>query len=124
MAWTTERIADHLAIDADTAAIVLGLVRGEISPFTLPGVDAWRRRCYHEPRAKSPETIMRAIDEAIGTYGTEAIWGESGTQPVAEYCNTGNTYNATVVYDYVRGKYVLTTMGDFVEKYEQRYGIR
>lgn len=125
MAWTVARLVDVLSITPDQALQIIGLARGTIDPFTVPAVEDWRRSCFHEPRADSPEVRMLAIDAVLGTFGTEAIWGESScTRPVAEYCNTGDTYAPTVLYDYMAGRYRLTTMGDYVERYSDRYGIR
>jgi hypothetical protein len=122
--WTVQRLTEQLQIDDGAAEQILGLIRRTIDPFSVPAVDAWRRQCYHEPRADRPETIMRAIDVVLETCGTEAIWGSSScTQPVAEYCNAGDTYAATILYDYVAGKYRITSWGDWVERYGDRYGV-
>lgn len=124
MAFTVARLTAQLGIDESQAQQVIGLIRGRISPFAIAGTDAWRRQCYHEPRETAPETIMHAIDQVIGTCGTEAIFGAgSCTQPVIEYCNAGDTYAATIVYDYIAEKYRLTSWGDMVERYGKRYGI-
>lgn len=124
MAFTIARLTKALDIDEQQARQVIGLIRGEISPFTVAGTDQWRRQCYHEPRETAPETIMHAIDQVIGTCGTEAIFGADGcTMPVLEYCNTGDSYATTIMYDYVAGKYRLTSWGDLVERFGRRYGI-
>jgi hypothetical protein len=124
MAFTVEKLTADLGITPEQAEQVIGLVRGTIDPFTVPATDAWRRSCYHEPDPRKPETIMHAVDAVLGTCGTEAIWGRSCTQPVAEYCNTGDTYASTILYDYVNGNYRLTSWGDWVERYGDRYGVQ
>jgi len=123
MAWTVERVAEHLSIDAQTAETVIGIVRGTVDPFTIPAVATWRDQCYHEPKV-NPEVRMKALDAILKTYGTEAIWGNSATQPVAEYCNTGDSYGSTVLYDYSRGRYLLTTWGDWVEQFGDKLGVQ
>ena len=75
---------------------------------------------------------MERIGRMLGTYGTEAIRGEwqSGfwCDIVAKYCNTGDTYELTIIH--VRGgllkqsgRFIISSMGDFVEKNSSKYGI-
>jgi hypothetical protein len=125
MAFTVARLCEQLQITAEQSDQVIGLIRGTVDPFSIAGTDAWRRQCYHEPDPRKPETRMHAIDQVLGTYGTEAIWSSrSCTQPAAEYCNTGDSYAATILYDYVAEQYRLCAWGDFVEKYERRYQLQ
>lgn len=84
MPLTTARLVEALNITSEQADQVLALMRCELSPFTVDVVEQWRQSCYHEPHEHAPETIMLAIDATIGTCGTEAIWGDSVTQPIAE----------------------------------------
>lgn len=76
------------------------------------------------------DKALEAANAALRGYGTEAIqgaWQDRYYQDiVAVYVNTGDTYNATVLYDVVAGKFQLTTLGDFVESHEgnEEYGIR
>lgn len=64
---------------------------------------------------------MDTADKLIGGYGVEAIRGESNSYQsyfgdiVALYVNTGDIYNATVVYDVAKRQFYATTMGDWVE---------
>lgn len=71
---------------------------------------------------------MGKINRLLEGYGIEVItgscyyhhyWGNI----VAEYVNMGNTYNYTVVYDVVKGKFIATSWGDFVEKNQSKYSI-
>lgn len=128
MALTRARLIEALQITEAQADQVLGLIRGTVDPFSVPAVDEWRRQCYHEPDPKRADTIMRAVDAVLGTYGTEAIRGQYvdryNQDIVAEYCNTGDSYAATILYDAVARKYRLTSWGDFVEKFERRYAIQ
>lgn len=75
---------------------------------------------------------LEAIDKLLGTFGTEAIRGEWQNgywcDVVAAYCNTGDTYAPTVIQ--VRGesrwqhsRFIVSTMGDFVERNERKLGI-
>ena len=123
MAFTPERLTATLQITDDQANQIIGLIRGLIDPATVPAVATWIDQCWHRPARVA--LVMRAIDSVLETHGTEAVWGTgSELQPVAEYCNTGETYAATIFYDYMANKYRLTTLGDFVEQYEWAYKIR
>jgi len=75
---------------------------------------------------------LEVIDKLLGTHGTEAIRGDWQNgywcDIVAAYCNTGDTYAVTVIH--VRGngwnpqgRFIVSTMGDFVERNEKRYAI-
>jgi hypothetical protein len=124
--WTVEKITTHFgqSVTEDTAREILAILRGDKSPLDVPKVAEWARQCYHSPKERAPETIMLAFDALLETYGTEAIWAESScTKPVAEYCNSGDTYTATILYDYRRGKFCLTSFGDWIERYGERYGV-
>ena len=123
--FTRARLVEFLAITDDQADQVIRLIRSQIHPFDYPGVARWADQCYHTPSGNAPETIMKAIDEVIGTCGTEAIFADefSCTRPVFEYCNTGDSYAGTIAYDYARGKYLLTSYGDWVEKNDRKYSM-
>jgi hypothetical protein len=116
---TTKRIADELSVTDEQAKRIRGLMDGSIDPETSPAVQAWLRQCHHRPRAS--ELIMCAIDEAFETHGVEAIrtkgtWIDNYHLDIrAVYCNTGDTYAATVLLDHKTGSYLLTSWGDFVE---------
>lgn len=84
--------------------------------------------------AKLPERDrLAAIDKLLGTYGTEAIRGDWQNgywcDIVAAYCNTGDTYGTTVIhvrgeFSGCRGRFFVSTMGDFVERNSEKYGIQ
>jgi hypothetical protein len=76
---------------------------------------------------------LEAINKLLGLHGTEAIRGEWQNgywgDIVACYCNTGDSYKTTVLQ--VRGdcsfsssRFVVSTMGDWVERNEKRYAIQ
>lgn len=75
---------------------------------------------------------LEAINALLGLYGTEAIRGEWQNgywcNIVAAYCNTGDTYAVTVLH--IRGdgwneqgKFIVTTIGDWIERNERKYDI-
>lgn len=75
---------------------------------------------------------LEAINKLLGLHGTEAIRGDWQNgywcDVVAAYCNTGDTYGTTVIQ--VRGdsrfhssRFIISTIGDFVERNEKKLGI-
>jgi hypothetical protein len=75
---------------------------------------------------------LEEIDKLLGTFGTEAIRGDWQNgywcDIVAAYCNAGDTYATTVIQ--VRGecrfdhsRFIVSTMGDFVERNQERFNI-
>lgn len=83
---------------------------------------------YH---ASGIEAILELLNIRIGGYGTEAIFGhkERAAYPRffldvrAIYVNTGDTYSTTILYNTVTERFSVTSWGDFVERYEKRYGV-
>jgi hypothetical protein len=78
-------------------------------PITLD----WYRQCYH-PMAFGTAKLSIA-DEILNTHGVEYITpGSNAKSPAIEYCNTGDTYQTTLMY--VSGKgYRVGCWGDIVE---------
>ena len=71
---------------------------------------------------KTDYSIMRTIDGILGTHGVEYIDG-SGTNGTngMDYCNTGDTYDTTVLFDCKAQRFVIGSWGDIVEKYPNRF---
>jgi hypothetical protein len=87
------------------------------------------RRTVNVPERKR----IDAINALLEMHGVEAISGEWQNgywcDVVAVYCNTGDTYAPTVIQ--VRGdsgfsssRFIVSSMGDFVERNEKRLQIR
>lgn len=84
-----------------------------------------------------PEQALRKINEIIRGHGVECIRANDPTRGAefdsleflgdgylaASYVNMGDTYNATVLYDYTRESWFLTDYGTWLERAERR-GIR
>lgn len=96
----------------DKALDILALIRGEVSPDEYPSVRRWTAQCYHPPSRH--ERTACALNEVLGAYGVEAIFGENCTEPVLEYLNMGDTYDATLCY--VDGRWRVSSYGDEVER--------
>jgi hypothetical protein len=82
-------------------------------------VHSWIEQCWHRP--KYSERLMLALNEIIEGHGVEVIWGpDSETWPEAAYVNTGDYYNATLMYDCRDHRVRVTTVADFVERNQKR----
>lgn len=75
---------------------------------------------------------LEAINDLLGLFGTEAIRGDWQNgywcDIAAVYCNTGDTYGTTVIqirpdWSGGRSRFIVSTMGDFVERNEKRLGL-
>lgn len=64
-----------------------------------------------------PDLVMRKLNGILDTHGVEAI-PPSGMDTKYLYLNTGDTYNATVLYSYDEDKYFVSDWGTVVEEYE------
>jgi hypothetical protein len=99
---------------------IRGLISGSIDVEQYEPVQRWVEMCFHMPSRQ--EMIDEALNHVLDGYGIEAIWGESVT-PVAVYVNMGETYTTTLLYDCIKQVWVLTSWGDWVERYDKKYKI-
>lgn len=97
----------------DLADEILDVIRSRRAPTTYPQTQEWVRRCYHEPSVI--EQKMSALNEIIGGFGTEAIFGDDCYWPDAEYVNLGDTYATTILFDYVHNSFRVISWGDWIE---------
>jgi hypothetical protein len=103
------------------------LIRGKIDVTEHPAVLAWVAGCHHDPR-RNPnaraEVMLCALDAELEGYGVEAIEGryvDRYNQNIqAIYSNQGDTYTTTILYDNERGKYLITSWGDWIERHGRR----
>lgn len=118
-------IASHLNISLRKACIALAIIRGQIEPLNypkhFPQTEKWVNSCYNPLPAKDRK--LSALNELLGMHGVEPIrdekaWDRYYGDCVAEYLNTGDSYAATIVLDHEKGKWLLTSWGDFVENHE------
>lgn len=90
------------------------------------------RAALRATRKENWKNRLEKINSLLGLHGTEAIRGEWQNgywcDIVAAYCNTGDSYRITVIH--VRGdsfdptgRFIVSTMGDFVEKNQKKLGI-
>lgn len=87
--------------------------------YAYASVQELVRECYHPP--KYMHRLETALNEILEGYGTEAIFGpDSYTQPDAVYINMGDAYNTTLLYDHTRGRWIVTSWGDWIESQERK----
>ena len=92
------------------------IIKGELSPRKVPAVDAWFKQCYHKP--KRLEMLLAAADALLGGHGVEAVYhgGLQDNGVAAEYINTGDGYNPTLIYDHRKGEVVISDYNSFIER--------
>jgi hypothetical protein len=102
--------------------------------YMLGGNDRLKacRRALRETQHIHWKKRMDKINELLDLHGVEAIRGEWQNgywcDIVATYCNSGDTYNMTVLH--VRGdgwdesgKFFVGNWGDWFERNEKKYGL-
>jgi hypothetical protein len=79
------------------------------------------------------EQAMCAISGLLDMHGVESLRADEYSDlphdafwwdTVALYCNAGDTYVATIVYDVLRGTFRVTSFGDWVETAERARRLR
>jgi hypothetical protein len=111
-------------IAGDRAKDLRAIIDGTADPKRYENVEAWVRQCFHEPT--DLEQRIEAANQILDGFGVEALqcMNVHGAhyEPHAVYVNMGDTYTGTLVYDYARDRWLVTSWGDFVESEERRRG--
>lgn len=98
--------------------------------LSAEGAKEWARRIKAATGHRyEVDKVLDDLSDHMGAYGIEAIRGDYYVDGyyqdlVALYVNTGDTYNATILYETEKERFLLTTMGDWVEHNERRYRIQ
>lgn len=87
---------------------------------------ALKRTMIEASGRRGVDAVLDEANRILRTHGVEAIRGDYHVDNyyfdiVALYLNTGDTYAPTLLYETDRGRFVLTTMGDWVERNERIY---
>ena len=110
-------LTTRLDIEKPQAAIIRGLMRGDINPEKIAQTEVWISQCYNRP--SDDELIMHAIDAVLENFGVEALGSDLGGfyrhAPQYSYSNTGDSYAATVILDNETGRFIVSSWGDLVE---------
>jgi hypothetical protein len=82
--------------------------------------------------ADAVDRVFEVLEQSLSDAGESAYFGVEPIRgqhwdgyygdTVALYLNSGDQYNATLLYDAVKGRFMLTTRGDFVERAPKSYG--
>ena len=105
---SVKKLKEIFSIDTKTAKNIRGIVKNTIDPEKFESVKRWIARCFGKP--KNIELRLKALNECICAHGVEHF--EAGN---FYYINTGDIYNATIIY-FPEDKFVISTVGDVREK--------
>ena len=122
--FSVERLAKYLDITPFQAKEVrrildLRLVEGERSEHES---DSPEYELWHDSHSRKLYMIDRL--KLGGFHGVEITRSTYDTQHTfngLSYLNTGDTYGSTLLYDHGRGKWLLSSWGDIVEKQPRRF---
>jgi hypothetical protein len=93
----------------------------------FPKVVSWLSRCPYFPNHKN-DIQMELLNECLDGYGVESIEGnyvDRYNQNIqATFVAMGDPYAITILYDNVKRKFIITSLDDWVERYEESRGIR
>jgi hypothetical protein len=70
-------------------------------------------------------SVLRAASRMMDGFDVEYIASSSDTmrrQDGLEYVNMGDTYDTTLIYDHGKGRFLVTSWGDIVERDHKRFG--
>lgn len=85
-----------------------------------PETDKYARSCFHDPYRSSGwrrTLVMHAIDYLLGTGGVEPLGPvDMHNGPPFEYCNTGDTYAATLIFCRDADEIRIGSWGDYAER--------
>jgi hypothetical protein len=93
----------------------------ELIAKECPDTDRYARSCYSDPFNSHMWRVtmaLHAIDRILGTHGVESLGEGSGLghAPPYEYCNTGDTYAATLIYRRASDNLFIGDWGSIVER--------
>ena len=92
---TADALANALSLDVEDARILLSCISGELDPADLDAGAERILQCYSWPDAA--DLTLHVADAILNTHGVEGwVSSDSYTDGVS-YCNTGDSYAATLI---------------------------
>jgi hypothetical protein len=96
----------------------------ELIDERCPATAAYVQRMHNSPyrsRDWRREVILHAIDRALGTHGVKPLGlVDLELGPPYSYCNAGDTYNVTLIYNRDADELTIGCWGDTLEAYERK----
>jgi hypothetical protein len=111
---SVDKIESIGGIDREDAIRIRRLLDGRDDPESYEAGQKLVRACFHQPGRI--QLVMHVVNDLLGTHGVEYI--RANGDAVADYCNTGDGYNWTVLYDIERGVFYVTSWADWIETAE------
>ena len=90
--------------------------------------DLWKdiKRTCADRSWRNIEGTLRLASDTLRGFGVEAVTVQTIRGPQGDtyfdYVNMGDTYAATLLYDYQAGRFRVTSYGDLIEAWERRWG--
>jgi hypothetical protein len=113
---SVKRIMEIKDVDRAAAVKVRAILQlttvDAVTELSGPALD-YVRACYHRPPLQLVK--LTAVDAILRTFGVESIPpGHNSRSPAIDYCNSGDTYAATLMW--TNGRYRVGSWGDIVER--------
>lgn len=103
-------------VDEKDLKTIRGLVNGDVDVDLLGEELGWE---YYHRNYDDVSKIMWCIDSLMETHGVRVIhgrWHSKFYQNIQyTYCNTGDTYGPTIIYDCEESRFFLSDWGTIVE---------
>lgn len=90
-----------------------------------PATHAYAKSCYNSPfhsRMWRTTLVLHAVDDIIGTYGVEPLGKGAPPDYIMqyEYCNPGDPYSATLIYNRTTDNLYIGCWGTVAERLSQK----
>lgn len=128
---SVNRLCATFRIDRPQARLIRALAKAVHDRDTLrdlvnakcPATAQYAHRCYNDPfqgEGWRRTMMLHAIDEILGTFGVEPLGPvDMRDGPPFEYCNTGDSYAATIIYSRESDTLRIGSWGDIAERHEE-----
>ena len=123
IAPSVKTLVDRLEIDEKTARRVKDVLSGKVDLMTIDGARRRQEQAYHPHPGYL--LALEACNELLETHGVEYIRSSEDTcyeGKGLEYCNTGDPYLATLIYDAGKDSWHAACWGDLIEADSDRFG--